>query len=246
MEFRRMQPDILAKSLSYLPFEEVTSMCSTEKALNSFCQNSDGRYDRQWRNMIEDTFGNTYDYQAKLIELNHKLGYNGIRYNYVVYTNLVKSLDPVTQLMIYNRQGDDTFYSKEFSDTERFIALYLLGRYEESKKYVTDKVFDSYMRLLTGDITPRELRILMITNSSEGYLPMVKFLASKGADVNLMRPAVKGDVKVVKLLLDLGADPTPMLGVAVEFGRSDTVRLLLDRGAIPTDKNLKIAKSRIS
>ena len=104
----QMNVDVFIQSITYLPFQDVVSVCSANKTLHSYC--NDPRYNKKWKRLIDNTFGKVYDYQNKLQQIWNKLGYKQPTYNYLVYTQLVKLLDPVTQAMIYYRQGDmDSF-----------------------------------------------------------------------------------------------------------------------------------------
>ncbi len=110
--------DIFIKNITYLPFDSVANICQTNAKLHNYCNNIS--YNNNWRSLIDDTFDNIYDYQEKLKEIRLKLDIDGGVYNYLVYTQLVKVLNPITQLMIYYRQGDKTFDGPKFIKKQRF------------------------------------------------------------------------------------------------------------------------------
>ncbi len=112
--------DVFIQNITYLPFDDVISVCKTNTTLHNYC--SDPKYNNRWRKLIYDTFGNIYNYQEKLEQIRSNLGLNKGTYNYLVYTHLVKLLDPITQLMIYYRQGDmKSFDDPQYNNTQRFF-----------------------------------------------------------------------------------------------------------------------------
>ncbi len=121
----KLPVDVFIQNITYLPFDEVISVCQANKTLHNYCTNS--KYNSHWKALIDNTFGNIYDYQNKLKQIRDKLNISDDVYNYLVYSHLVKLLDPITQLMIYYRQGDmNSFENSQYNDTQRFLALFLL------------------------------------------------------------------------------------------------------------------------
>ena len=96
--------DVFIQQITYLPFNNVVKICSVNTKLHDYCTNPN--YNNKWKYLIDNTFGNIYSYQEKLIEIWKELGIGEGVYNYLVYTQLVKFLDPITQLMIYYKQHD--------------------------------------------------------------------------------------------------------------------------------------------
>lgn len=106
--------DLFIQHITYLPFTDVISICSANKKLHGYCMN----YNNHWKRLIDNTFSIVYDYQNKLREIQTKLGSDDSpegeskrslekqTYNYLVYTQLINILDPVTQAMIYYKQKD--------------------------------------------------------------------------------------------------------------------------------------------
>ena len=106
--------DVFIKQITYLPFDKVIDICSkTNKKLHSYC--SDSKYNNQWKSLIDNTFKHIDKYDDKLKSIWTKLNVLDNTYNFLVYTGLVKLLDPIVQLEIYRRQGDDKSYQKTLS-----------------------------------------------------------------------------------------------------------------------------------
>ncbi len=76
-----------------------------------------------------------YGYEDKLNELWKTFGIEQGTYNYLVYTQLVKLLDPITQAMIYYRQGDMGSF-EQLTKTQKFLSMFLLGNKDKIKNYV--------------------------------------------------------------------------------------------------------------
>ena len=96
--------DIFLEALSYLPFDDVVSYCSHARKIHDYCINI--KYNSNWKRLIDNTFSRFKNYDKIINELWEKLGYNKNTYNYMVYSQLVKFLDPITRLSIYYIQGD--------------------------------------------------------------------------------------------------------------------------------------------
>ena len=103
--------DVFIHHITYLPFHDVISLCSTSSSLQDYCSNP--RHSSRWKLLIDSTFSSVYDYHNKLTKIQQKVGAD---YNYLVYTQLINLLDPITQLMIYYRQGDmGSFNDRKFT-----------------------------------------------------------------------------------------------------------------------------------
>ena len=119
MSIDLLPADVFIYELTFLPFSEVINLCGANTKFHRYC--SDPQYNNSRRRLIENTFGNIYNYPEKLKRIQDKLiqdkKLDVPRYNYLVYTQLINLLDPVTQLMIYHRQGDSVnFYDKKFNN----------------------------------------------------------------------------------------------------------------------------------
>ncbi len=228
--------DLFIQQITYLPFDSVTNICKTNKTLHNYCTNY--KYNNKWRNLIDNTFRNIYNYQEKLeqIRLKFKLK-NGV-YNHLVYSYLVKLLDSITQLMIYYRQGDKIFDSPNYNNTQRFLALFLFGNVKEMRKYFPDNVYLPYISMLEGQkIDQNILNDMLVEMAKEGSVSGVSMMLSKGANIGyaLVRASDKGHLEVVKYLVEQGADIHAKNDRALIFasqrGRLEVVRYLVEHGA---------------
>ncbi len=236
--------DVFIKEITYLPFDDVISVCQTNKTLHNYCTNSS--YNNKWRQLIDDTFGNIYDYQNKLNQVRNKLNLNDGVYNYLIYTQLVKLLDPVTQLMIYYRQGDTKFFdSSQYNNIQQFLALFLLGEKNEMMKYLPSDTYLPFISMLKGNkIDQNILDIMLLEMVKEGSMKGISVMLSKGANINVTRTLQRAKyiryLEVVKYLVDLGA-PIHALNSAMiissSYGNLPVVKYLTEKGANIHDGN---------
>ena len=246
--------DLFIKQLTYLPFREVINMCQSNSKFHNYCTLD--KYNDRWKALINHTFGDIYGYQDKLEKIWKDLNYDRDRYDYMVYTNLVKYLDPITQLMIYYRQGDmDNFNNPKYQNIERFLSLFLL-RDEELVKYLPKgNIYQQFMRLYNGEtLNVNELSELLWSlvgnrdTSHLGNVRIVKYLVSQGANVNhddnydgltpLIYASRDGHLDIVKYLVSHGANVNPddnigftPLSVASSNENWDIVKYLVEHGA---------------
>lgn len=209
--------DLFIQQITYLPFDDVISVCSSNKKLHSYC--NDPKYNNKWKSLIDNTFGNIYNYKDKLKEIWDELNLGGNTYNYLVYTKLVKVLDPITQLMIYYRQGDmSSFNGSEYDNTDRFLAMFLMNRKDLIENYLPYDYFESqayqpYVAMLyNGKISQDDLNDMLIPMIDAGNIKGIALILSKGADIHHdndlpLRKAIKnGDLDIVKYLVEHGAN----------------------------------------
>lgn len=104
----KLPASLLISRMSYLPFDDVISLCQTNKRLNEICSD---KYSNDWKQLIDNTYGNT-EYYQQLIENNNGNQEGHIKYDYTLYTQLIHSLDPEIQIEIYRRQGDVKSYER--------------------------------------------------------------------------------------------------------------------------------------
>ncbi len=124
------------QNITYLPFSDVSNICKSNTKLHGYC--TDPRYKNNWKRLIDNTFGNTVsNYSEKLEKIWNKFGLNKDTYNYIVYTNLVKVLDPITQGMIYYKQGDTKSF-ENITQKRKFLSMFLIGKKELMKKYLPE------------------------------------------------------------------------------------------------------------
>ena len=261
--------EIFIQNITYLPFSEVITVCTVNKKLHNYC--TDDKYKLYWKQLVDTTFGKVYGYEDKVKKVWKKLNLPENTYNYVVYTNMVRVLDPITQLLIYHRQNDeDSFNDHRFSDQNRFLALFLLRERGLITKYLplsadgddgnfnTEvKGFPYYMFIYEMDkkeLTQIQLNRLMGVMAIHNNVAGVKYFINKGAQPDsgfgfaMVLSAQKGNTDVVKYLLEQGVDPDSDDGYALELasnnGHLDTVKVLVEKGADPhinDDKALEAA-----
>lgn len=263
--------EVFIQNITYLPFSDVISVCTTNNKLHNYCTND--KYKLYWKQLIDGTFGKVYGYENKVREVWRKLNLPENTYNYVVYVNMVKVLDPITQLMIYHKQQDqESFNDYRFSDQDRFLALFLLRERGLITKYLprpgdfdgdeenfnTDvKGFPYYMFIYDMDnneLTQLQLNRLMGVMALYNNVAGVKYFINKGAQPDaasgsaMVLSAQRGNTDVVKYLLEQGVDPDSDNGYALYLasnnGHLDTVKVLVEKGAdvhINGDKALEAA-----
>ena len=243
--------DLFIQHITYLPFEDVISLCSTNTTLHNYCSNPS--YNNNWRKLIDDTFENIYNYQEKLKQTRNKLNINEGVYNYLVYSHLVKLLDPITQLMIYYRQDDmKSFDSPNYNNIQRFLALFLLGQKDKMKNYLPSDAYLPFINMLEGHKIDQNK--MLIEMAKEASVQGISLMLSKGADVHAQNDSAlrwasrNGHLEVVKYLTEIGAnihaDNDSALRLASSNGQSDVVKYLIGHAAdihAQTDYSLRLA-----
>ena len=63
--------DLFIQQITHLPFDNVISICKANKTLHNYCTNS--RYTNNWKNLIDNTFGNIYNYDDHLEDIRKNL-----------------------------------------------------------------------------------------------------------------------------------------------------------------------------
>ena len=243
--------DLFIKQITYLPFDDVISVCQTNATLHNYCTNF--KYNIRWRNLIDNTFGNIYNYQNKLEQIRTKLNVSDGVYNYIVYTQLVKVLDPITQLMIYYRQKDmESFHDSQYDSTQRFLALFLLDNVKEMGKYLPSDHYLPFISMLEGHkIDQNTLDAMLVEFAEQGSLKGVSMMLSRGADIHAQNDFVLfdtsryGHLEVVKYLIENGADVHARDDEALRYaslnGHLEVVRYLTEQGAnIHADDDLAL------
>ena len=241
----RLPVDIFIKEITYLPFDNVITICTSNKTLHNYCANPD--YNNNWKQLIDNTFGNIHGYQEKLKEIRNGLNLGEGTYNYLVYTHLVKVLDPITQLMIYYRQGDiKSFDSSEFWNAQRFLALFLLGKRNELEekfsrsgryRFHAQLYYPSFINMLKGGETKQAtLDEMLGTMALEGSIQGIRYLTDRGANIHgnneyaVQIAAKMGHLEVIKYLVNNGADISTyadrMLKSARNYGHSEVVEYI--------------------
>ncbi len=239
-QLSRLPVDVFIQQITYLPFDEVINVCKANTTLHNYCTNPD--YNNNWRKLIDDTFGNILNYQEKLKQIRNKLNINEGVYNYLVYSHLVKLLDPITQLMIYYRQGDmKLFHDFKYNNTQRFLALFLLGNVKEMRKYLPSDDLPFISMLEGQKISRGKLDRMLAQMAKEGSVKGVSMMLSEGADIHadndhaLKWASGKGHLEVVKYLTEEGANirdsNDQALRGASQKGHLEIVKYLIEKGA---------------
>ncbi len=233
--------DMFIKNITYLPFDDVMSLCSSNTTLHNYCSNPS--YNSNWKKLIDDTFGNIHNYQEKLKQIRSKLKINDGVYNYLVYSHLVKVLDPITQLIIYYKQKDmDSFNNPKFTNVQRFLSLFLLNKKDVINNYLpTDDYLPFISMLGGGDISQNILNRMIIEMAKEGSVKGVSMMLSEGADIHadndfaLRWASEKGHLEVVKYLTERGANVHAQNDAALlwasRYGHLELVKYLMEHGA---------------
>ncbi len=238
--------DLFIQQMTYLPFDDVISVCQANTTLHNYCINS--KYNNNWKNLIDNTFSSIYNYDDYLKEIRNKLKVNDTVYNYLVYTHLVELLDPITQLMIYYRQGDKIFDSPNFTNVQKFLALFLLGKKDKMKIYLPSDNYLPFINMLEGDkISQNILDKLLAEMAEEGSVKGLSMMLSKGADVHadddysLIIAIQHGHLEVVKYLTEHGSNVHGLndcaLAWASQKGHLEIVKYLVEQGANIHNRN---------
>ena len=233
--------DVFIQNITYLPFNNVISVCKANAKLHNYC--TDSKYNNNWKALIDTTFRNIYDYQNKLKQIRLNLGIGEGAYNYLIYSHLVKVLDPITQLMIYYRQGDmDSFDSPNYNNNQRFLALFLLNRKNKMKNYLPDDNYLPFISMLEGHKIDQNILDKMLAEmAKEGSVQGVLMMSSIGANIHvdndraLRLASENGHLEVVKYLVkngaDIHADDDAALRWASANGHLEVVSYLIENKA---------------
>ncbi len=119
--------DVFIQEITYLPFTDVISLCSVNSKLHDYCTNI--KYNNNWKTLIDNTYSSVPGYLHMLELVWNRYGQRNI-YNYMIYTDLIKTLNADTRLTIYYRQGDmKSFGDPIYTDSMRIKVLNkFLGR----------------------------------------------------------------------------------------------------------------------
>ncbi len=233
--------DLFIRHITYLPFDDVISVCKANKTLHNYC--IDSKYNNKWRSLIDATFGNIYDYQNKLKAIWAKLNLGEGVYNYLVYSHLVKLLDPVTQLMIYYRQGDtNSFDNPHYTKVQRFLSLFLLDNVKEMMNYLPNVHYLPFISMLEGHKIDQNILDKMLTEmAKEGSVQGISIMLSKGAniragdDLALIWSIRNRHLEVIKYLVERGANihayNDKALTTFSQNGHLEMVKYLVEHGA---------------
>ncbi len=237
--FSKLPVDVFIYEITFLPFEEVKSICTSNSTLHSYC--TDEKYKNSWKNIIDNTFGNIHNYQDKLQEIRQKLGLSDNTYNYLVYVHLIDLLDQITQLMIYRKQGDmDSFRSDKYNDKQRYLALFLLRDRDGMLQY-SHATNLPYMDVLNGKTVSRiDINVMLFNMSVMGNIQGTKYFLDLGGEINVQQMiiiAINGRLNVIKYLMENYEQYNIPIYINNAFvnaslsGKLDIVKYLLEHGA---------------
>jgi len=233
--------NVFIHQITYLPFKDVVNVCSANQRLRNFCTSPN--YRTNWKRLIDDTFQNTVEmYPDKLNQLWNKLGSAKGTYNYLVYTQLVKLLDPITQGMIYYLRGDMESFN-QLTQTQKFLGMFLLKQPSEMEKYLPDNKYLPFISLLQGDKPDQtDLDRMLIEMAGKGNIKGVKYFEKLGESFYPFRSedALKsssqgGHLDVVKYLVKQGTNIHNLADAALrsssQQGHLDIVKYLVEQRA---------------
>lgn len=219
-----LSPERFIEKLTYLPFDEVVGICQSNNLFQEYCSD---KYKHLWKRLVENTFGDNFDYHEKLKEVQEKVGTD---YNYLVYVHMVKTLDPLTQAMIYFRQGDMNSF-ETFSDGVQSLALFILDRNDILQEKFPDSV------AATFNYRPNGFRALYRLMVRHNNIRGIEKMISMGAELNkLLFWAIEySPIRIVEYLVKRGADirynnELP-LREAIFTGRLAIIKYLILKGA---------------
>ena len=205
--------DLFIQQITYLPFHQVTALCTSNTKFHNYCMNPD--YSNRWKSLIDNTFSQIDNYSELLKEIQNELNLEG-KYNYLVYVGLIKNLDPLTQLMIYYRQNDmQSFNSDKFTQEQRFLALLLLNRKrEELMKYLPEAKQDSRFDR-AGNEFLEFINVLDTGDVSDDYIRKSGYMVNDETKEMFRRMILgsflhkmvrSGNMKGLLLMVEKGAD----------------------------------------
>ena len=245
----RLPIDLFIQQITYLPYDEVVSICQANKKLHDYCT----KYDTHWKSLIRQAFSNLPDYAAILKEIHQRLG--GEVYNYLVYTQFMNYLDPAILLLIYNKQNDKVNFDRVFqqadeisklifyyriakfdnflsgSNMDKIAALWLIGlnkliEFGKTWEGPDEKAYASkFIRASFKTASQQDLNDLAISLTEVGNLQGLKRMLQLGADINaisdLSEPASYGYLDVIKYVWKLRGSDTEERGDTVLWSAPD-------------------------
>ena len=222
--------DLFFHQLSYLPFRDVISVCSCNTTFHNYGLNP--RFLTKWKALINKSYT---DVDPSVLSDLHQ-------WNYLVYTQLIHKLDPISQLMVYYRLSDgESLNDRRFTKEQRFLALFLLNK-KELSEMLPSHHYQPFIDMLNGqpisqDILNKMAREFAMQGNMKGLLMM----KDRGADIHddydraLQLACREGRLSVVKYLVEQGADVhtlddyTPII-LANQRGHLSVVKYLIEQG----------------
>lgn len=243
MTLSQLPVDLFFQLMTYLPFEKVKFLCSSNTQFHNYGINP--RFLTKWKSLIDFTFSEVYNYSDLLSEIPANL--QG-KYNYLVYTRLIDKLDPVSQLIIYYRQNDlESFHSKKYTQEQRFLALFMSNQKTEianccKKLLIKSKYYHPFIDMLYGKtVSQKMLNRMAICLARKGSMKGLLLMIEKGASIRDIRDAVLSEVSkdghllVIKYLVEQGANihlrGDEALQKASQYGNLPVVKFLIGKGS---------------
>ena len=233
-ELEKLNPDLFLQYITYLPFDNVISVCTSSNILHNYCLNE--KYRSKWKSLIDNTFSSIYNYHEKLKEI-QRITKSG--YNYLVYTQLINLLDPITQAMIYYKQNDMESFDG-FTKVQKFLALFLLNKKNIIKNYLPNDRFISFIDILNGiNVDQQNLNRMLNEFAKQGNIQGVELMEKYGGRIRYyidipLREAIKhNQMETVKYLISRGVDPRRIhfMNIAGSHGHLEILKYLQSLGA---------------
>ena len=247
MNINELSVDIFFHYLTYLSSSDIISLCSCNRKFYNYGTNS--RFGVRWKFLIDKTYGDIYDYSSLLSQIQDQvrsdLGSEHIKTepNYLVYTQLIDLLDPISQLMIDYRQNDLlSFNDSKFTHNQRFLALCLLNRRYKIEDWLPGSKYSQFIDIMDGkSISSYDFEWMVKKLAKQGNVKGLMWLKERGADLHYDSDAAfisaveNGRLSAVKFLTEQGADINLNNGLALHIASKDgdlpIVRFLTEQGA---------------
>lgn len=127
----KLPVDLFIQQLTYLPYDKVVEICQLNQKFHNYCVG----YETKWKALIQNAFGSLPLYNEVLSEIHRDLGTE--KYNYLVYTQFTKYLEPTTQLLIYDRQKDKDNFKKLYGETDEISKVMYWYRKGDSINFLS-------------------------------------------------------------------------------------------------------------
>ncbi len=217
--------------ITHLHFDDIISVSSCNFVLRKYCTS----YSNNWKFLIDRIYDDVPNYQDHLHQLWHKLGVIK-SYDYFIYTQLIKLLDPVDQAITYYMVGNTIKFNRCTND-QKFLAMILL---HQKPNYLPSDDYLPFLSLKYNNDLDTLNRLLMIM-VKEGSIRGVLLLLSKNLDIHtnqdepLRWASRNGHTNLVKHLLQIGADIHANTDEPLRWGSKNgklgVVKCLVEAGA---------------
>lgn len=191
--------DLFMEVISYLNLDDVISLCQTNSTLHKYGIN----YNNNWKFITNKTYSKLYNYSKHLkyfVKITEKN-------NYLSYTKLINTFDPISQLMFYYRRGDyRKFDYRSNYLPHKYLALFLLGEKSKMKYY---KSRSNFLFLENDTFDTNNINNLFQIMCDEGSIEGVKYAIERGAlpkENCFSESCIKGYYDTVIFLVKNGAD----------------------------------------